>query len=680
MNSSQPNHTSLQTGDVGVRCERTWIEACLIWAATAVIAAALMNAAPLQSANDRSRWATVWSLVERRTFQIDEIDSNPRWSTIDKVRYRANDAEPWHFYSSKPPLLSIIVAGLYAIERATIGLDLLNQTPFVSRLLLLIVNVIPFWFVLRSLSRTLSLLGCALPVRVFVLIAAGFGSIINPYLTTLNNHTPAAACAMFAIAAAVRIIMSRKLNGVGMLQPRSGDFAALGFFAALTCCFELPAAQLGVLAFALSAVLSRRATAKLFIPAAAIPLAAFFITNWMVTGGAKPFYATYGTETYEYVHNGVPSYWKNPKDLDANQEHPAVYFLHCVLGHHGLFSLTPFLVISLVGVFLVLKRKGSTLADSVPASVSHPACTRHALRAIILSGALMTAVTLGFYLTRTQNYNYGGNSVGLRWMLWLSPFWWIALVPAINTVNRRITQVICTLLLAASVASASWSIDRPWKASWLYEHLELAGLINYRTPVKPFDRPRGSVVGRLPSMESTSDFVSSDNQTLRLRIDASGVLSIAINPPNEKSAVSLETSAASIPIDRKRWEKSGLLRRESTRSNADSERTWEMFLSGFSPHLCTINRRQFDADQFPVYQATGDRWIPSKSKPNSAWHVERGVARIIEKSSLHGDLMHRCEVWYCDDAPFGVIQWRTTVTSMSSGEILDAVTWMWTDL
>ncbi|MCA9116302.1 MAG: hypothetical protein KDA79_14550, partial [Planctomycetaceae bacterium] len=49
--------------------------------------AALCHTEPLQSANDRSRWATVWSLVERGTWTIDEIQQRPDWRTIDRVRF-----------------------------------------------------------------------------------------------------------------------------------------------------------------------------------------------------------------------------------------------------------------------------------------------------------------------------------------------------------------------------------------------------------------------------------------------------------------------------------------------------------------------------------------------------------------------------------------------------------------
>ncbi len=43
---------------------------------------------PFLSANDRSRWLTVRSLVEHGTYEIDAIVSQPTWDSIDKVRER----------------------------------------------------------------------------------------------------------------------------------------------------------------------------------------------------------------------------------------------------------------------------------------------------------------------------------------------------------------------------------------------------------------------------------------------------------------------------------------------------------------------------------------------------------------------------------------------------------------
>ena len=170
-------------------------------------------------------------------------------------------------------------------------MGLFNDTALVARLLLLIMNGLPFWLALRSLCRCLILLDAILAVRIFVVAVAGFGSMLNPYLTTLNNHTPAAAAAMFAITAAVEILTLRLRSATSgaSTSMRGRLFVALGFFAALTCCFELPAALLGVLSFALAAMIDRRLTLTRYVPAAVIPLAAFFITNWMATGGMIPF-------------------------------------------------------------------------------------------------------------------------------------------------------------------------------------------------------------------------------------------------------------------------------------------------------------------------------------------------------------------------------------------------------
>ena len=76
------------------RAVRRFAMLLIIVAASAMSFTQIVQAPPLQSANDRSRWATVWSLVERRTYQIDEIDAAPGWSTIDKVRHDG------HFYST----------------------------------------------------------------------------------------------------------------------------------------------------------------------------------------------------------------------------------------------------------------------------------------------------------------------------------------------------------------------------------------------------------------------------------------------------------------------------------------------------------------------------------------------------------------------------------------------------
>ena len=629
-------------------------EHIVILAATGLIFAAILQAEPLQSANDRSRWSTVWSLVERGTFQIDKIDHYAHWSTIDKVRYRTSESEPWHFYSSKPPLLSVIVAGFYAAERWTLGYGLFSDTTFVTRLLLLIVNGLPFWFAVRSLCRCLIILDTSLPVRMFVVAVAGFGSMLNPYLTTLNNHTPAAAAAMFALTAAVEMLASRSrtIASTAIIAMSGRAFVALGFFAALSVCFELPAALLGVLSFILAMRIDRRLTLTRYVPAAVIPLAAFFITNWMATGGVKPFYATYGTETYVYEHNGIPSYWSNPRDLDANQETPVVYLFHCVLGHHGLLSLTPVLCLSICGWFMTLRRSANDVR-----------------RWMILTGAVFTVITLGFYLSRTQNYNYGGNSVGLRWMLWLSPFWWLAMVPVVERLKTRSTQVIAGMLLLASITSVSWSLHRPWRPSWLYEQLESYGWIHYRSSPEPFKTPRSSVFGIMPSEPgATMTWRNSDGESLTITVSGEQpsntalLLTVSLGEPN--------THPFTFNLDQRAWQKRGEVLTNGPVS--DATRMFELLASGFPDAVRSL------ADTIPrrPFNPAGPTWIPSSADPTKAWRVERAAARITVDDPGFGKCWHRCDVMYCDQLPFGVLQWKIQTSLDSTGEVIKTKTWL----
>jgi hypothetical protein len=639
---------SAESGAAGQ--SQTLAERWLIGLSVLLIAAAVLRSTPLQSANDRSRWATVWSLVERRTYRIDEIDQQPAWSTIDKVRVGDSPDGPWHFYSSKPPLLSTIVAGLYAIERQTLGWGLFSHPVGVSRLLLLIVNVCPFLLMLWSLRRSLMLLQTSECLRLIVLAAAGFGSLLNPYLTTLNNHTPAAAAAMLAMEAALRLVVTSRAGsqapgGAVIAGPRT--FAVLGFFAALTSTMELPAALFGVLAFLLALRCDVRKTWASFVPAAAIPLAAFFVTNWVATGGIKPFYAGYGSPLYVYEHNGVPSYWSQPRDLDANAESLPTYLFHCLIGHHGLLSLSPVLLLSVAGVVLAW-RPGALVQRRFVAA---------------MAGVLTTA-TLGFYLSRTQNYNYGGNSFALRWMLWLSPLWWLAMVPAAELARKSWSRVAVGVLLVASILTVSWSLDRPWKPSWLYEAIESAGWINYRTRPAPFDPPRRSVIAQLPVKPGTS-------MTWRNIAGEQLILTVVDGPPATGEFVELacrqirthSDTTTTLRVDRRKFEAGTDL--TGCINSPDSD----------GAGLQSVLRALRGLPTPVAYNAGGVIHVPSRSNPADAWEVDRGAARVLMEDRVRGSVWHRCDVQYCRELPFGVLQWRTQVLDAESGDVLQSDTW-----
>ena len=617
----------------------------VIWAVT--------NSMPLQSANDRSRWCTVWSLVERGTYQIDEIDQVRGWSTIDKVRHRTDEASEYHFYSSKPPLFPTLVAGLYWLEKHIVGYQLRVDHPSQqerkrhlltsTRIILLFVNAVPFILAILSLRSSL-LMVAGRRMTVWVILAiAGFTSMLMPYLTTLNNHTPAAVCLMFSLSAIIRIRM--------LPECHTRDFAALGFWAAMTCCFELPAALFGLLSFFVAVRTDLHKTARAYVPAAIVPLAAFFITNGICTGGIKPFYAYYGTEKYRYVHEGVPSYWMEPKGIDANDEPPSVYLFHCVLGHHGILSLTPIFVLTFFGWFRGLR-----------------SATTKRWRIVHLLGVGISLTVLLFYLSRTQNYNYGGNSSALRWMLWLAPFWWFGMIPAVDRLSRSSGGLAVIVLLSAmSFYSSFDSLQRPWRANWIFTWMQKEKLIDYRTKRLPFDPPKLSVIDSLPDEQVSVTFagdLGADGIALKITTKGTRVVDgrsvhllevqrlINDTPPQVFELVA-DSDGPNNGKDISKW-----LR--------DAGGELEQPLEIRSPNLL---RNLRGVSKAKPYNNEGIRYFRYMREDGTKTAI-RCQRAACQTTAIHSNrkCRQRCDVYFSDEVPFGVVQWTVSLTDTETGK------------
>ena len=106
---------------------RRFVALIVIVSTVSLALGVLLRQPTMMGANDISRWCTVWSLLERGTYVIDECP----WQldTQDKVfrapRLRTAGSEPVkHFYSSKPALLSTLIAGMLYPARWLIGVPL----------------------------------------------------------------------------------------------------------------------------------------------------------------------------------------------------------------------------------------------------------------------------------------------------------------------------------------------------------------------------------------------------------------------------------------------------------------------------------------------------------------------------------------------------------------------------
>ncbi len=417
---------------------------------------------PFLSANDRSRWLAIRALVELGTFEIDTLIDRDVWNTIDMVQHRGDDGE-LHIYSSKPPLLITLLAGEYWVIHKLTGMTLAEHPYLIGRFMLFTVNVLPLAWMLVIVAQLAERFGKTDWARIFLVATACFGTMLGTFAVVLNNHTIAAVFAAVSLASFARIWCDG--------SSRIHDYAVCGIAAAFTAANELPA--LSMFALVALALLTRNRRAWLigFLPPAAIIALAVFGTNYAAHGTLSPPYAFRTTEEgeenwyqYKYTVEGVEikSYWANRQGIDRGEESKLKYAWHCLFGHHGVFSLTPVWLLSMVG--LVMWWRGGERSTSQ----------------IALGIAILTVVCLTFFiaLRPLEDRNYGGMTSGLRWMFWFAPLWLWAMLPTVDKLSTsRGGKALCLVLLAISVFSASYPTWNPWTHPWIYNGMESLGWI-----------------------------------------------------------------------------------------------------------------------------------------------------------------------------------------------------------
>ena len=419
---------------------------------------------PFLSANDRSRWLAIRALVEQGTYEIDGVIDRTLWNTIDMVQHRGRDGE-LHLYSSKPPLLITLLAGEYWLISKLTGMTLASDPYFIGRLMLVTINILPLMLMYVLIARLAERLGTTDWGKLFVMASATMGTLLVPFAVVLNNHIVAAVSVTVALYAFVRIWFD------GDHRPRY--YALVGVGASFAAANELPAlALLGLLAVALF-LCDRRSWFVGFLPATVVVAAAFFATNYAAHGCLTPPYMHKSSDdpeenwyVYTYTVEGVErvSYWQNRAGIDLGEPTKLAYAWHVLVGHHGIFSLTPVWLLSMAGLVMWLRGENRQL------------------RQLALGIAVLSLVCLVFYigLRPQEDRNYGGMTSGFRWMFWFAPLWLVALIPAADWLaNSRLRKAFALTLLAFSVVSASYPTWNPWTHPWLYRWFEYCGWVGF---------------------------------------------------------------------------------------------------------------------------------------------------------------------------------------------------------
>jgi hypothetical protein len=390
--------------------------------------------------NDASRLATAEALVEQGTWAIE----NTRLGrlTADQLLWEGS------FYSDKPPVLSFMAAGVYGALRAAAGVDLSDaycqplldthwclallepeQADWAYYSITLVLVGLPSALLLSLFYRATAFFGLRNSWSIALTLALGLGTTVFPFSLVFSNHVPAAAGLMVGLYA-----LQRARQGTGDAQRW---LALAGFGTALAVTFDLLAAPILVAFLALSLYRHRR-RGWAFLAAAAVPL--FLLAALDVWALGDPLPPSLHASGFDYPGSAfAPTITGNPPSIDA-----ARHALLMLFGERGLFTLNPVMMLSLAGLFLLLRRRDHLLRDEALA---------------VLAGSSAVVVALAFFTP-----GYGGTSYGTRWLAEITP---ILLLFAADPVLYRCLgcRLLFLLLGGLSVVSAWQGAVCPWGTS-----------------------------------------------------------------------------------------------------------------------------------------------------------------------------------------------------------------------
>lgn len=247
------------------------------------------------SANDRSRWVSVAALVERGTFAIDDLitiqtpQGHRLWDTIDKVRHVGADGR-LHYYSSKPTLLTTIIAGVYQAVHWTTGLSMTAHPIYVPRMLLLLINVPTLALLLITMMLTIERTDTTDFAKRFSVAAACFGTMLTPFAIALNNHLFAAAATSLTLWIYLRCC-ERIHDDFSSLtyMPRFWPWFVAGVSAAFAVACELPALSMFCLWGVLFAWVAPRSVPGFLAGAVLVAVGIFGTNYWAHQSWRTPY-------------------------------------------------------------------------------------------------------------------------------------------------------------------------------------------------------------------------------------------------------------------------------------------------------------------------------------------------------------------------------------------------------
>lgn len=379
-------------------------------------------------ANDRSRLATVESLVHRQTFAIHESP----FRTIDMVYVEGR------VLSSKPPVLPVLMAAEYWVLYRVFGCDIRGETGarLVIKVLTLTFVGLPFIVYLLLLRTVLNWYIQSGAVRILALLGGAFCNHAMGMAVTINNHVPAGA-ALFAAAFLCLGLAHRKLPSNPFMFVAAGLLIMTASVLEFWCLLFLP--------FFVAYLLRHNGLRNV---------------GWYVLGMAPMAlfhlgltYVSLGTVLPAYVHPDwyyyPGSYWLEPEGVDALREPKLQYLFNMTFGFRGAFLFYPILLIPVATTVMAWRRKELPLRPEV----------------LGIGVAVLVSIVVNWLATT----NYGGCAQGFRGFIFFTPLFLGMGALGLAEVRRPWQWIVVAVLLGVSLASMIECANRPWscKPYWV---------------------------------------------------------------------------------------------------------------------------------------------------------------------------------------------------------------------
>jgi hypothetical protein len=422
----------------------TFVVCSLMMVASLFLVIWNLQESSLENANTGSRYATIQSLVDHGTYFIDR---SQYIRTIDK--YKVGD----HYISSKPATLATIGAGIYWVYQGLTGKtiaryegDVVRTVSFFTGGVGHILFLIYFYRLCRLLFRRRRSVMVTMAGACFAYLGVG-------YATHLNELSTAAALGICGLYYAVVIRQQR--------DARPWHWPLAGLVLGILPAIDLPAMSLTVALALYLFTFDKKKTLLWFVPALLPGLVVHLALTYHISGSLMPFYFNSALKAFKQF------YFKQPGGIDGLREPKWLYAYNTLLGHHGLFSMTPLYCFGLYELVRSFKAR------------------RLVAESLVIAAVVVAFLT--FFIWRTRNY--GGWCVGMRWYVPIMPLLLLYFGLWIDRV--RITRLLWALVLLAfsvSCFNVQDALSSPFQYSVWHNWIENAP--NRGRVGKTFNLPR----------------------------------------------------------------------------------------------------------------------------------------------------------------------------------------------